>query len=325
MQRLEYIDKLKGVTILLVVMGHLAEHSMGIKSSAFNVMYGCFHMPMFMFLSGIFAYKTFTDYSLTEIGAWIRKKFLRVLVPFITVGGFYGLVNSGNPLDVYVGTLGGYWFLPALFMCMLLGLVVNMLACRFTPRLTFVILLAAYGAVCAAYVLGLRFPYFLHFLKMFPYFYLGAMFTKYSRVKRMMVESNTAYSVTAIITVVMFLMWHSLPHTFNFTGLFIIVLLLQLFIKYDTKIPHILSVVGRYSLEIYVFHWFFLPTLPGIKAYMESVPKATFLYNGNIVLMIVLTLAIAAVIAALCMAVAIAIKHSRWLDAMVFGNIKGII
>ena len=133
MQRLDYIDKLKGMTILLVVMGHLAEHSMDITTMPFNVMYASFHMPMFMFLSGIFAYKAFTDYSLAEIGAWIRKKFLRVIVPFFIVGGFYGLVSTGNPLDVYIGTIGGYWFLPALFICMFLGLVVNKLSCKFTP------------------------------------------------------------------------------------------------------------------------------------------------------------------------------------------------
>lgn len=133
MQRVEYIDKLKGMTIMLVVMGHLAEHSMGINDAPFNVMYGSFHMPLFMFLSGIFAYKSFSTYSGAEIAGWMKKKFLRVFVPFITVGGFYGLVNTGNPLDVYIGTIGGYWFLPALFMCMLLGLVVNKFASRFTP------------------------------------------------------------------------------------------------------------------------------------------------------------------------------------------------
>lgn len=130
--------------------------------------------------------------------------------------------------------------------------------------------------------------------------------------------------MAAVVTVVLFLLLNNLSNAFNFTGLFIIVLLLQLFTKYDAKIPHFLAVWGRYSLEIYVFHWFFLPTMPGISPYMENVPQATFLYNGNIVLMIVLTFAIAAVIAACCIAVAIAIKHSRWLDAVVFGSIKEI-
>ncbi len=270
MQRLEYFDKLKGMAILLVVMGHLAEHSINIVGSPFNALYASFHMPLFMFLSGVFAYRSFTSYSAVEVGLWMKKKFLRVLVPFITVGGFYGLVNSGNPLDVYNGTLGGYWFLPALFMCMLLGFTINKLSSIFTPpRLTFIILLAVYGTICAAYVLGMRFPYFLSALKMFPYFYLGALFTRFGRVKRLMVESNSAYSVAVVTTIVLFLFWHSLPHAFSFTGMFIIILLLQLFIKYDAKIPCMLSVVGRYSLEIYIFHWFFLPVMPGVKVYME--------------------------------------------------------
>lgn len=176
--------------------------------------------------------------------------------------------------------------------------------------------------MCAAYVVGVRFPYFLSALKMFPYFYLGAMFTRYGVMKRMMSESNLCYSLSLAITIGLFLVYNHLPHTFSFTGLFIITILLQLFIRYDSKIPHILAVVGRYSMEIYVFHWFFLPAMPGIIGYMKSVPKYNLLPNGNLVLMIILTFVLSIVIAALCIAVAIVIKHSRWFDAVVFGNIK---
>src|SRR5574344_1233869 len=80
--RIQYIDKLKGMAILLVVMGHLAEKSMGITNSVFNLLYGSFHMPLFMFLSGIFAYKSFRNYNFEEINLFIQKKFFRVLIPF---------------------------------------------------------------------------------------------------------------------------------------------------------------------------------------------------------------------------------------------------
>ena len=76
MQRLEYFDKLKGMAILLVVMGHLAEHSINIVGSPFNALYASFHMPLFMFLSGVFAYRSFTSYSAVEVGLWMKKKLI---------------------------------------------------------------------------------------------------------------------------------------------------------------------------------------------------------------------------------------------------------
>lgn len=55
--RITYIDALKGLAIILVVWGHVAEKSMGVEVMPFNRMYGSFHMPLFIFLSGLFAYK----------------------------------------------------------------------------------------------------------------------------------------------------------------------------------------------------------------------------------------------------------------------------
>lgn len=53
MKRINYIDRLKGFAILLVVMGHVSLFSFrGNDNAVFGVIQS-FHMPLFMFLSGI--------------------------------------------------------------------------------------------------------------------------------------------------------------------------------------------------------------------------------------------------------------------------------
>ena len=128
--RIAYIDALKGLAIILVVWGHIAEKSMGIESMPFNWMYGSFHMPLFIFLSGLFAYKGMDRISWKYIWHFLQKKAVRILLPFIVVGGFYGVLVEHSFSAVLTGEFGGYWFLPALFYCMVLGLFQRCLAVR---------------------------------------------------------------------------------------------------------------------------------------------------------------------------------------------------
>lgn len=43
--RVEYIDKLKGFAIFWVVMGHVAQYSLGIRDGFFNYFYSSFLWP----------------------------------------------------------------------------------------------------------------------------------------------------------------------------------------------------------------------------------------------------------------------------------------
>lgn len=51
MQRILYIDRLKGLAIVLVVMGHVFGFSQ--PDDAITKFIYTFHMPLFMFLSGM--------------------------------------------------------------------------------------------------------------------------------------------------------------------------------------------------------------------------------------------------------------------------------
>ena len=60
MQRLNYIDRLKGFAILTVVAGHVYLFGMDHSESIWQDVIGSFHMPLFFIMSGYTAGKVNT-------------------------------------------------------------------------------------------------------------------------------------------------------------------------------------------------------------------------------------------------------------------------
>lgn len=85
--RISFIDQLKGITILLVVIGHLIEHNAGRDNFLWTFIYS-FHMPLFMFISGYLAYVTFRmeRFNFFNVVLYLGKKCRTLLLPFLTWG-----------------------------------------------------------------------------------------------------------------------------------------------------------------------------------------------------------------------------------------------
>lgn len=316
--RIAYIDALKGLAIILVVWGHIAEKSMGIENMPFNWMYGSFHMPLFIFLSGLFAYKGMDKVSWKYIGHFLQKKAVRILLPFIiVVGGFYSVLLEHSLTAVLTGESSGYWFLPALFYCMVLGLFQRCLAVRSggkTKELIFFILV--WGIASLVWKAKLPVPYWLAALKMFPYFMAGHYFAQYRLLGNGCLKKQ--WVQTAAILLYIMTMAVSVKtnfHFINLTGLFAIVVLLNLFSTHSEVLPKWLSVVGKYSLEIYVLHWFFLPRMQDWGKYLLG--QASF--NENLILTAIVCSIVSVFIIAFCMIVAKILKQSLILDYLCFG------
>lgn len=113
------IDALKGLGIVLMIIGHV---NTPIRDIIFS-----FHMPLFFFVSG-FLYK---DRSIGEI---LKRNFKKILIPYFTTCFFIWLVmivfaqrwmwgisilfaNGSKPVYNYVGYyVGPLWFLMCYFM-----------------------------------------------------------------------------------------------------------------------------------------------------------------------------------------------------------------
>ena len=75
--RIVYIDIIKGIAIILVIMGHVLSDPSLLRNAIYT-----FHMPLFFIISGYFLkFKSENAF---------RKNFRSLLVPYLAVGGdFY--------------------------------------------------------------------------------------------------------------------------------------------------------------------------------------------------------------------------------------------
>lgn len=88
-QRIVWIDELKAFAIILVVMGHVLISRFLPQFAVWHDVIYSFHMPLFMFLSGLFAYKATEAVERGMKKKYIENKFRQLLLPVIFGGGFY--------------------------------------------------------------------------------------------------------------------------------------------------------------------------------------------------------------------------------------------
>lgn len=86
MKRIEWLDRIKGLAIVLVVLGHALTTSIRSNSLMANNIYNWvyyFHMPLFMTLSGISYQLVNNHYRNESIISFIKKKAKRLILPYI--------------------------------------------------------------------------------------------------------------------------------------------------------------------------------------------------------------------------------------------------
>ena len=138
---LKEIDVLKGIGIILVVIGHSfpdASAASGISNvfarTIYNIIYS-FHMPAFIFASGLVSYKFSISFN-DKINA-IKKKFDRLIIPYliwaiiyipfrIILAKYSSQKFVVNRLwQVFIGNnpYSGLWFLYSLFFISVLHII----------------------------------------------------------------------------------------------------------------------------------------------------------------------------------------------------------
>lgn len=111
---LPYFDMMKGLAIILVVMGHVMLFSFDINpSEPSKFIY--FNMPLFFYISGYLAYKKIV--SIKELWNKIVRRGMVLLFPYVFFVCFYCLfTNNTSVCSIILGGGGRYWFLYDLFI-----------------------------------------------------------------------------------------------------------------------------------------------------------------------------------------------------------------
>ena len=114
MKRLAYLDQMKGVAILLVVIGHVLLFSFGKSGNSVFRMLSIIHIPVFFYVSGYLAYR-----SIPTIQEWrsrLWKKIHGLLFPYLVFAGLYCFFRGKDFLHLL--SVGGaeYWFMHVLLL-----------------------------------------------------------------------------------------------------------------------------------------------------------------------------------------------------------------
>ena len=121
--RIEYIDIIKGLAIILVVIGHTSPNKMEILP--YKSLIYAFHMPLFFILSGMFVATCRENYSLRTLKDFLHKNFVALIVPFMIWGTIYMNFSFSNLAYLCFGswinfahihTLTSLWFIVVLFV-----------------------------------------------------------------------------------------------------------------------------------------------------------------------------------------------------------------
>lgn len=118
-KRISYIDNLKAVLILLVILGHSIQYS-EINNFEKNIIARyiySFHMPLFMLISGYLSYKIeYTFYN-------IKKRFVQLVIPFV-IWSVIGMVITKDWSLVWILSPDkSLWFLWILFWAYLINVL----------------------------------------------------------------------------------------------------------------------------------------------------------------------------------------------------------
>lgn len=269
-KRLPYIDKLKALAMLLVVMGHTIYfctwHETSFNDAVFSII--CtFHVPLFFFLSGFVIKEPAT-------GRKLVGKVRRFMMPMLVVG-FINALLIHHVSDFFLdGAHNGYWYLLTLtlFYLLMVPFHIN----KYTqPAASFLadVLIALTVWLFIMLMNMLCCPHFTTFnwygaFIYWPFFTIGYMTRKY--------QLNTFIQNRPIITVLLsicyllllmvsYFIFHqisNLPLLIEFTLAFTaIAALMALFHHFNNSqgfVSRQLKHIGNHTLHIYVFHYFFI-------------------------------------------------------------------
>lgn len=201
----ELIDVEKGIGILLVLIGHIPNLSSSITHFIF-----AFHMPLFVFLSGIyFSTKRFINnirrlfyvYLKYSISLSLIYVFFMRLIRSKIPGGLVGIMRSiimGGGAPYRIEASPAMWFLISL-------IIVEFIAFLFQPlnnvtKLFFAFLLISFALLCNGLSIDIFFNILPSFI-LFPFFLIGNVYGKKINER---IDYSSSFFLVLTLTLVLF-------------------------------------------------------------------------------------------------------------------------
>lgn len=348
-KRIEYIDALRGLTMILVVFSHVEMTSFGFETPTFiNSLFMSFRMPLFFWVSGFIAYRANIEWNWSTWWAMSKKKMLIQLIPTFTFGLIYAYAYFNSDFTTFITHNGklGYWFTIALLEIFLIVYTTNVLLYNNNPKVhrkrMLVALIILSGVLFIAKIALKIIPSLNeigniltlhHSFNYFQYFAFGYICSMYKEVFNKILESKIFSTIIIILFAVLFYIkrcyiseltndsmniWKMLDIFLEMIiGYLGLLVMYNTFNKYqdsftaDKKIGKTLQFIGKRTLDIYILHYFFLPHIPEV---------GNMLLDGNkVILELTIGLTISLVVISLCLAISSVLRTSPMLAKWLFG------
>ncbi len=338
-QRIEYIDAMRGCTMILVVYSHVCGFCFGSPAMGGNDVLFLFRLPCFFFISGWLFEKVGRQWSGVETWAVIRRKFRVQVVPTFV----FLLLLAPPPLffSRLGATKGGYWFTFVLFEFFLLCIFSERFLKRFALVFALLVSVAAFcydvyfsrlqtvlweaprALSCVQY---LRYALgFLSFMtwRYYLFFFLGTWAKRHADLFLQL----TSRPLVVLLVGLAFVSVAALPRTESAAAAFLafavggvsgLTLVFTLFRHCWHRCSGLalcrpLPFIGRRTLDIYLLHYFFLPRF--LVAYSPQL----LAYDSHLVEALA-ALGVALPVVALSLLASRVIRYSPFLARWLFGS-----
>lgn len=267
MKRIQYIDCMRGMTMILVVYSHVIVYSYKIDDGSFlNFLFLMFRMPLFFFISGFLAY---TFFDLERFKKKFKKRLFGQLTPTFVMLALYEIwINKTDFSGFSTNYKHGYWFTIVVFILFFffacISVCLDKLKTKRYIKAT-VFLLTAIGLSLAYY----RIPSFTESsickALSLPLAASYAPFYSFGMLSKMFYEKYKFFITNSwIITgnIFAFIIVYLSPIPDLICSFFAILVIHAMFHHYqgyfseDTKIGRSLSYIGKNTISIYFFHYF---------------------------------------------------------------------
>lgn len=351
--RLEWLDAMRGFTMILVVAYHVAQLGFQepAKQSSSMPFLMLFRMPLFFLVSGFLAYKASLKWDLGTLASMIGKKMRIQLIPtavffLLACAMLYPKFGPAVEACLQSPTKGGYWFtLVLLYMFVLYYLfcwLESMLGRKsWVPVTLFLLLsLAAYETCYMPryfwWADGYRgqepsrwldYSSVIQLMKFLPFFLFGNIIRRYWDKAQRVMDSSWFFPLTVVVVIFCtmdVLKWHTLrmawaniPSTMAKFCLPCIVFMYfrhyAAYLTHGTILGSALQYIGRRTLDIYLLHFLFLPNLPAVGTFFQA-------NKHNFVMDTTLSVAIGLLVIIFCIIASNILRISPFFSKYLFGR-----
>lgn len=270
MKREKYIDIAKGIAIISVVSGHILIYNIYGFNDVWNesplvkFIYS-FHMPLFIFFSGLVAS---IPNSLSQAYKDLFKRFKTLLIPFFIIGGIYSFTITQNLSFLLDKMKFGYWYFLVLFYCYILNyiginlttdykkLLLPIQICLMIIAWKTITHISTYTPINIQNILSINL-----FIAYYPYYLIGSLIKRFNLHR--VLFNNTYIFIVSII------LWSQkdliqFPYSNYITTSSTIFAMMFICYKIEERTTYssrILNYIGLNTLYIYCFHYFILQVM----------------------------------------------------------------